>query len=153
MPNSPSELLAGKENSSTAAHYRTRVPFTILFDVYLMPTEHGGHHGLQRLQIECCAGHQIERAWWAANRIWWAAECHAGHQIPIRMARGGWTRPRDVYGIISFRARALENVWGKRFFLVLSFTRAPRTEFGETSDVVVDRSDLLLNAHTPYHST
>ena len=24
------------------------------------------------------------------------------------------------------------NVWGKRYFLVLSFTGAPRTEFGET---------------------
>ena len=39
-----------------------------------------------------------------------------------------------MYGIIAFQSEhgALENVWGKRFFLVLSFTRAPRTEFGET---------------------
>ena len=44
----------------------------------------------------------------------------------------GWTRPRDVYGIIAFQSTGLENVWGKRFVLVLSFTRAPRTEFGET---------------------
>ena len=35
-----------------------------------------------------------------------------------------------MYGIPEHGA--LENVWGKRFFLVLSFTRAPRTEFGET---------------------
>ena len=47
-------------------------------------------------------------------------------------ARGGWTRPRDVRNNCIPEHGALENVWGKRFFLVLSFTRAPRTEFGET---------------------
>ena len=46
--------------------------------------------------------------------------------------RGGWTRPRDVRNNCIPEHGALENVWGKRFFLVLSFTRAPRTEFGET---------------------
>ena len=46
--------------------------------------------------------------------------------------RGGWTRPRDVRNNCIPEHGALENVWGKRFFLVLSFTRAPQTEFGET---------------------
>ena len=48
-------------------------------------------------------------------------------KIAIALPRGGWTRPRDVRNNSIPEHGALENVWGKRFFLVLSFTRAPRT--------------------------
>ena len=56
----------------------------------------------------------------------------SGNETRLAQLRGGWTRPRDVRNNCIPEHRALENVWGKRFFLVLSFTRAPRTEFGET---------------------
>ena len=61
----------------------------------------------------------VSRIKMADNQVWEAI-------------RGGWTRPRDVRNNCIPEHGALENVWGKRFFLVLSFTRAPRTEFGET---------------------
>ena len=38
-----------------------------------------------------------------------------------------------MYGLIRIPEDGQgRNVWGKRYFLVLSFTGAPRTEFGET---------------------
>ena len=39
----------------------------------------------------------------------------------------------NLYGLIRIPEDGQgRNVWGKRSFLVLSFTGAPRTEFGET---------------------
>ena len=61
-----------------------------------------------------------------------------GHDFYAR-SRGGWTRPRDV------RIPDLENVWGKRFFLVLSIISMLEQNLVKLSDVVVDRSDLHLN--------
>ena len=47
--------------------------------------------------------------------------------------RGGWTRPCDVRTNNIPQHGQRRNVWGKRFFLVVVFSRAPGAEFGEST--------------------